>query len=62
MTDQWDEKIRCPLCRNTGSVSLSQFNNARTPTVHLITAGFKVVQTEFGPNFQCEACELLAEE
>jgi hypothetical protein len=31
---------------------------ANTPTVNSIEEGFKVVQTPYGPNFHCEACDV----
>jgi hypothetical protein len=40
--------------------SLSQFKDARMPTVELVTAGFKAVQTEFGPDFHCGTCNVPA--
>jgi hypothetical protein len=60
MTDQWNEQLRCPLCRNTGGASLSQFNGANMPTVESITDGFRVVQTEYGPDFHCKTCNVRA--
>jgi hypothetical protein len=60
MADQWDEHLRCPQCRNTGMASLSQLKDARMPTVHLVTAGFKAVQTEYGPDFHCGICNVPA--
>jgi hypothetical protein len=60
MADQWDEHLLCPQCGNTGMVSLSQLKDARMPTVNLVTAGFKVVQTEFGPDFHCGVCNVPA--
>jgi len=39
MADQWDKNPRCPQCRRTGMVSLSQFLGAIVPTVNLITSG-----------------------
>jgi hypothetical protein len=58
MADHWDEHLRCPQCRNTGMASLSQLKDALMPTVHLITAGFKAVQTEYGPDFHCGTCSV----
>jgi hypothetical protein len=60
MADRWDERLRCPQCRNSGMASLSQFKDARMPTVELVTAGFKAVQTEFGPDFHCGTCNIAA--
>ena len=60
MTDQWDEHLRCPQCRNSGMASLSQFKGALMPTVDSVQGGFKAVQTEFGPDFRCETCNIAA--
>jgi hypothetical protein len=57
MTDKWDEHLRCPQCRATGMASLSHPEGADMPTVHFVTAGFKAVQTEYGPDFHCGACD-----
>jgi hypothetical protein len=58
MADQWDEHIHCPRCRNAGMASLSQFKDARMPTVDLVTAGFKAVQTQYGPDLYCGVCNI----
>jgi len=58
MTDQWNEVLRCPQCSNTGIASLSQFEAANMPTVDNVPDGFKVVQTEFGPDFYCGTCNV----
>jgi hypothetical protein len=50
MIDKWDEHLRCPQCRNTGMASLSHFD--------FVTAGFKALQTEYGPDFHCGACNV----
>jgi hypothetical protein len=31
------------------------------PTVHVVPDGFKVVQTEYGPDFRCETCDIAVE-
>jgi hypothetical protein len=61
MTDQWDEVMRCPQCRQKGTVSLSQFVGNDMPTVDKIADGFRTVQTEFGPSFECGACNVPVE-
>jgi hypothetical protein len=60
MADHWDEHLRCHHCCNTGMASLSQLKGALMPTVNLVTAGFKAVQTEFGPDFHCGVCNVPA--
>jgi hypothetical protein len=40
--------------------SLSQADSDDTPTVRNVPDGFKVVLTEFGPDFLCAACEVAA--
>jgi hypothetical protein len=58
--DEWDEKLRCPSCGKTGTVSLSQANSDM-PTVLSITDGFKAVQTEYGPDFRCGTCDIAVD-
>jgi hypothetical protein len=60
MTDQWNEVLHCSRCSATGVASLSQSNDAEMPTVHGVPDGFKAVQTEYGPNFHCGACDIPA--
>lgn len=61
MTDEWNEKLQCPSCRKTGMASLSQGERDYAPTVQVVPDGFKVVQTEYGPDFHCEACDVAVE-
>jgi hypothetical protein len=60
MVDQWNEQLHCPQCRNTGMASLSQPKDAEIPTVEAVPDGFKVVQTEYGPDFHCGVCNVRA--
>jgi len=60
MTDQWSENLRCSVCENTGITTLSQGDGDRMPTVLSTPNGFKVVQTEYGPDFYCETCNVAA--
>jgi hypothetical protein len=60
MTNQWTEKLRCQSCANTGIVGLSQDDGDQTPTVLSIPDGFKVFQTEYGPDFHCDTCNVPA--
>jgi hypothetical protein len=60
MTDQWNEQLQCPQCRQTGMVSLTQSRDWAIPTVARVTDGFKAVQTEYGPTFHCGACDIPA--
>jgi hypothetical protein len=61
MADQWTENLRCPLCRKTGVVSLSQHDGDNTPIVQSISEDFKVVMTPFGPDFHCATCNVAAD-
>jgi hypothetical protein len=61
MTDQWAEKLRCSSCANIGIVTLSQGDGDRMPTVLYRPNGFGIVQTEYGPDFLCETCNVPAE-
>jgi hypothetical protein len=58
MKDEWDETLRCPICDKTGKASLRQDEGADTPAVQRAPDGFKVVDTQYGPNFHCEACNV----
>lgn len=59
MTDEWNEKLRCPKCGKTGIASLSQ--GCDISIVQSVPDGFKVIQTEFGPNFRCATCNVAVE-
>jgi hypothetical protein len=59
--DEWDEKLRCPSCGKTGTARLSQANGDNMPTVLSIPDGFKVVLTEYGPNFRCGTCDIAVD-
>jgi hypothetical protein len=61
MTDDWNERLRCPNCGKTGMASLSQDDHADTPTVQSVSEGFKVVQSAYGPNFRCGTCNVAVE-
>jgi hypothetical protein len=58
--DDWNEKLRCPKCSRTGIANLSQIDDDM-PTVLSITDGFKPVQTEYGPDFRCRACNIAVD-
>jgi hypothetical protein len=58
MADEWNERLQCPLCGKIGVASLSQNNRDDTPAVHSVSDGFKVVQTQYGPGFHCEICDV----
>jgi hypothetical protein len=58
MTDQWNEDLQCPQCRQTGSVSLTQSIDAEMPIVNRVSEGFKTVHTKYGPNFHCGVCDV----
>jgi len=58
MKDAWTESLRCPICGKTGMASLWQGEDAETATVQRAPNGFKIVHTEYGPNFNCEACDV----
>ena len=60
MTDRWNEPLRCPCCGRKGSTSLFQDEGDDMPTVDRISDDFGVLQTEFGPSFQCGICDVLA--
>ena len=58
MKDEWSESLRCPACGKTGMASLGQDEDADTATVQHVPNGFKIVHTEYGPNFNCETCDV----
>ncbi len=58
MNDQWTEQLRCPRCSKIGMASLSQGELDQTPAVLTVPDGFKVVQTEYGPDFHCGTCNV----
>jgi hypothetical protein len=41
-------------------VSLSQGYDEQTPKVLSISEGFKVIQSDFGPDFHCDTCNIPA--
>jgi hypothetical protein len=57
MTDEWSEELRCPNCGNTGVASLSQRDND-IPIVQSVPNGFKVVDSQYGPDFHCGTCNV----
>ena len=58
MTDEWNERLRCPNCGKMGMAGLSQGDQADTPTVHSVPDGFKIIATLHGPVFRCRACNV----
>lgn len=59
--DRWVENLRCPKCKATSQISLSQAQSDYAPRVLSQPAGFNVVATEFGPTFYCKSCNILAD-
>jgi hypothetical protein len=62
MIDRWNEHLRCPQCRRTGEVHLAQDQGDAMPIADRISDGFRVVQTEYGPIFQCGICNVLTDQ
>jgi hypothetical protein len=59
MAEEWNEKLGCPMCRNTGMASLSRTEGDETPTVLILPDGFKVVTTQGGGiDFHCVSCDV----
>lgn len=58
MKDEWDERLRCPVCSKAGMASLCQEEDSETPTVQCVPSGFKIVANDYGPNFVCETCNV----
>jgi len=61
MADLWTERMHCPDCRKAGVVSLTQGKGDDMPAA-TVSDGFKVVKSEYGPIFQCEACSVQAQQ
>jgi hypothetical protein len=61
MIDQWNEELRCPQCRQKGTAILSQRDDNDMPTVDRVADGFKAVQTEYGPHFECGTRNVLVD-
>jgi hypothetical protein len=61
VTDQWNEKLRCPNCGKTGIASLSQGQGDDTPMVQVVPDGFKLVKTQYGPDFHCGTCNIAVD-
>jgi hypothetical protein len=40
---------------------LYQDDGAETPAVQTVPNGFKVMHTEYGPNFHCETCDVAVQ-
>jgi hypothetical protein len=57
-TDEWNEKLRYPMCGKTGMASLSQDDDSDISTVQSVPDGFKVVAAQYGPDFQCTTCKV----
>jgi hypothetical protein len=58
MTEQWNEPLQCPQCRQAGLVSLTQPKDAEMPIVHFIPDGFRAIHTAYGLNFHCGTCDV----
>ena len=56
-----DPRQQFTNCRKIGMASLSLNDDAPTVTVLSVPDGFEIVQREYGPNFQCETCNVAAE-
>ena len=57
MKDEWNETLRCPKCGKSGKARLYE-DNGDTPIIQLLPDGFKVVDTEHGPDFRCADCDV----
>ena len=58
MSDEWNEKLRCPKCGKTGMAGLSQRKDDDPPSVQCVPEGFKVADNRFVPVFYCEDCNV----
>jgi hypothetical protein len=60
MIDRWTERLHCVQCGSAGLASLSQSRDAQVPTVESVTGSFRVMHTEYGPDFHCVTCKVPA--
>jgi hypothetical protein len=60
MIDRWTERLHCVQCGSAGLATLSQAKGSQVPTIESVTGAFKVMHTEYGPDFHCAACKLPA--
>jgi hypothetical protein len=60
MIDQWTERLHCVQCNGRGLASLSHTQGSQVPIVECVTGGFRVLHTEYGPDFHCVACMVPA--
>jgi NMD protein affecting ribosome stability and mRNA decay len=58
MKDEWNERLRCPICGKAGMASLCQDEDSETLIVQSVPSGFKVVGDEYGPDFHCTTCNV----
>jgi hypothetical protein len=58
MEDEWNERLRCPICGKAGMASLCQDQDSETPIVQSVPSGFKIVGDQYGPDFHCTTCKV----
>jgi len=61
MKDEWNERLRCPLCLKTGTATLCQAGDDDLPTIQSVPDGFRLVKTNDGPDFRCADCDVSVE-
>ena len=59
VSEKWTEVLKCPHCALIGTADLFQNGRGIVQALRL-PAGFKVVSSEYGDTFDCEACNLPA--
>lgn len=59
VSEKWTEVLKCPHCALIGTADLFQNGRGIVQALRL-PAGFKVVSSEYGDTFDCEACHLPA--
>jgi hypothetical protein len=58
MKDEWNERLRCPVCGKAGLASVAQDDGSETVSVQSVPDGFKVVGTRSVPTFHCGSCDV----
>ena len=58
MQDRWNEQLRCPVCDKIGVADMSLDDTGDTIIVDAISDGFRSIDTEYGPIFVCDTCDV----
>ena len=56
-----ERKATVPISQKTGMASMSLGAGDKIATVQCVPDGFKVVTTQYGPDFHCETCNVVVD-